>query len=212
MAADRRRLERKPERDPVVDAAAVVEKPLRRVAGVDQRADRVGRRGALRPVAEEDRLGRAVELAGAGGDLGMWDRPRGRQCPGFHVALEPGVEQRAAGCDVDDDLELADGSHARRGGDRRNRAPGRVDNEPARHAGHGPRLHEGVIAAREPLECGLRAGSDGWVRRGHRLERASHAHGRGSSGETALPQRTIPQCAAWRSRMSPRRAVARLAA
>jgi hypothetical protein len=59
-----------------MDAAAVVEQPLRRPAGVEKPANGVRGRRALRAVAEQDRIGLRVDLVEAFSVISVWGMAR----------------------------------------------------------------------------------------------------------------------------------------
>ena len=110
-----------------MDAAAVVEDLLRRVACGDELLDHVRRRRALGPVAEEDGRPRAVERAEAVDGLRVVEVRRAGDRPGRVEVRPPRVDHGQPGLEVLDQLELADRADAGRRLHRPDPTPGRVD-------------------------------------------------------------------------------------
>ena len=114
-----------------MDAAPVVENRLRRIARVEQLADRIRSRRALGAVAEEHGGDGGIELIEMLEYLFVRDPLRaGNRAVAVEV-LEPRVDEPVAPLEVLDQLELAHRPHPRRELDRLHRAPGRVHLEPA---------------------------------------------------------------------------------
>jgi hypothetical protein len=92
-----------------------------------------------------------VEFVGALDDLRVWDVDGGRDRAALQITREPAIDERPAGGDVLDDLELAEGGDARSEHERLDDPPGRIDDKQPGVTVDRARHSDRVRAASEPL-------------------------------------------------------------